>query len=291
MGLIRRTIDFAVSLPLEMARRRPLIFRNRRTIEFIVSFWPLIQIWKRSVAIPALRALARPVFSEKGLQASFIPVGENVNIPPSVIPPMEVIADFLNRASYLAMAYECVCRVGGNCEKFPREVGSIFMGEGARELHPSMGRQVSVDEAAKHIEHALEIGLVPMIGHLMVDSMLFGMHKFDRFLTMCFCCECCCFLLSNMRGIKDAFPNSVMPIDGVNIEVTGTCNGCGICRPVCPVDDISISQGKAVIGDLCIGCGCCSNTCPENAIKVTVDPDSKVLEELRRRVEARTNIE
>lgn len=290
MGIIKRTVDFAASLTPKTVRRRPSLFKNKRMIEFIVSFWPLIQVWKRSVAIPAVQTLTRPIFSELGLQASFIPVGENVDIPPSVIPPREIIVDFLNRAGYIAMADECVCRVGGKCKSFPKEVGSIFMGEGARDLHPSMGHEVSVVEATRHIEHALEIGLVPMIGHLMVDSMLFGMHRFDHFLTMCFCCECCCFLLSNMKGIKDAFPNSIMPIDGASIEVTDSCNGCGICQPICPVDDISITGNIAVIGDRCIGCGCCANVCPEEAIKVDIAPGSKVLEELRQRVESRTSI-
>jgi UDP-glucose 4-epimerase len=265
--------------------------KHKRTVDFTVSFWPLIQRWKRSVANPVMRVFAARYFSESGLQASFIPVGENVEIPPNVIPPREVIMDFLNRASYLALASECVCRVGGKCRKFPKEVGTIFMGEGARDLHPSVGRSVSVEEATRHIEHALEIGLVPMIGHLMADSRLFGMKKFDRFLTMCFCCECCCFLLSNMRAIKDAFPESLLPVDGVSVEVTDRCEGCGACAPVCPVENLSLVEGMAVLGDVCIGCGCCANACASNALKVTVAPDSRVLEELRSRVEERTRID
>ncbi len=243
------------------------------------------------MANPIMRMFFKSTFSETGLQASFIPVGENVEIPQNVIPPREVILDFLNRASYLALADECVCRVGGKCRKFPIGVGSIFMGEGARDLHPSVGRSVTIEEATRHIDHALELGLVPMIGHLMVDSKLFGMKKFDRFLTVCFCCECCCMLLKNMRAIKEAWPNTLLPIDGVSVEVTDDCNGCGVCVPICPVECLSLVGGTAVLGDVCIGCGCCANACAGNAIKVTVAPDSRVLEELRNRVEMRTRID
>lgn len=265
--------------------------RSKKQVDRIVSHWPLIQKMKRSVKNPIMRRLLKSQFSETGLQASFIPVGETVEIPPSVIPTREVIMDFLNRASYRALATECVCRVGGKCKSFPIEVGTIFMGEGARDLHPTVGRSVSVEEAARHVDHALELGLVPMVGHLMVDSKLFRMKKFDRFLTMCFCCECCCNFLKNMKYIKGAWPNTILPVDGVSVEVCDMCEGCGTCVPVCPVEGISIVEDKAVMNDQCFGCGCCANACPNNAINLTISPDSKVLEELRSRVESRTRID
>jgi len=265
--------------------------RSKKQVDRIISHWPLIQKSKLFVRSPLFRGLFKPLYSEKGLRASFIPVGEAVEIPPSVIPPREVIMDFLSRAGYRALADECVCRAGGKCRSFPMEVGSMFIGEGARDLHPTVGRSVSVEEAAGRVDRALDMGLVPMVGHLMVDSKLFGMKRFDRFLTICFCCECCCMFLKNMRYIKGAWPNTILPLDGVSVEVSDACEGCGACVPVCPVECISLASGKAVMGDLCFACGCCASACPSKAIKVTVSPDSKLLEELRHRVESGTRID
>jgi len=46
------------------------------------------------------------------------------------------------------------------------------------------------------------------------------------------------------------------------------CVGCGICVNICPVNAISIEDGKASIDqEKCIHCGKCLNICPTNAIE------------------------
>ena len=46
------------------------------------------------------------------------------------------------------------------------------------------------------------------------------------------------------------------------------CVGCESCVPVCPVEAISMKDGKAIIDqDTCTECGTCVAECPTEAIK------------------------
>ena len=46
------------------------------------------------------------------------------------------------------------------------------------------------------------------------------------------------------------------------------CVGCGICVEECPIDAISIENGKAVIDmKKCIRCKKCHEICPQKAVK------------------------
>ena len=47
-----------------------------------------------------------------------------------------------------------------------------------------------------------------------------------------------------------------------------SCTGCGDCVNVCPVNAITIQNGKAIIDqDKCIDCKFCVTTCTFNAIR------------------------
>jgi MinD superfamily P-loop ATPase len=45
------------------------------------------------------------------------------------------------------------------------------------------------------------------------------------------------------------------------------CNSCGICMKVCPVENITISNGKPLWGDHCEMCLACMQWCPNEAIQ------------------------
>lgn len=46
------------------------------------------------------------------------------------------------------------------------------------------------------------------------------------------------------------------------------CIGCGTCTGVCPVEAITMQDGKAEINqETCIHCGTCAGVCPVNAIE------------------------
>lgn len=44
------------------------------------------------------------------------------------------------------------------------------------------------------------------------------------------------------------------------------CTNCGICSSVCPAQNISLSSGKAFVGDNCMQCMTCMHWCPQLAI-------------------------
>lgn len=57
---------------------------------------------------------------------------------------------------------------------------------------------------------------------------------------------------------------TTMDFPRINID---RCTGCGSCIDVCPMDAISLVEGKAVIDlDKCTNCHACESACPADAI-------------------------
>ena len=50
-------------------------------------------------------------------------------------------------------------------------------------------------------------------------------------------------------------------------RVTGTCTGCGKCTKLCPLNNISIKDGRPVWGGSCTHCMACICHCPMEAIE------------------------
>ncbi len=70
---------------------------------------------------------------------------------------------------------------------------------------------------------------------------------------------------------------SSMQLDAIKSEVTGLCDGCGLCVDVCPYLALKIEEyqdnghrHRRIASDkaLCKGCGLCEATCPKDGITV-----------------------
>lgn len=82
---------------------------------------------------------------------------------------------------------------------------------------------------------------------------------------ICNCCGCCCEALLAAKRFGNLHPvETTQFIAQVSDE---TCNSCGVCEKVCPVDAIEKKDDKyGVIEELCLGCGVCVRNCHKKAI-------------------------
>ncbi len=49
-------------------------------------------------------------------------------------------------------------------------------------------------------------------------------------------------------------------------KITDACIACGACADACPMEAITMGDGKYEIDpDKCVGCGACAGTCPVEA--------------------------
>ena len=55
------------------------------------------------------------------------------------------------------------------------------------------------------------------------------------------------------------------------LKISSECNGCGICSKNCPMENITITDGKAVASDKCTMCYRCIKNCPKKAITLLGD--------------------
>ncbi|MCD4752205.1 MAG: 4Fe-4S binding protein [Anaerolineaceae bacterium] len=213
-----------------------------------------------------------------------IEVREDVAQSPSVSLPSTIIRQFIDEAKHVWLMEKCLCRDAAQCKDYPIGLGCIFMGEAVLGINPKLGHLATKEEAYMRLDLAQESGLIHLIGKNKIDTQWMGVHPGDRLLTVCNCCPCCC-LYKVLPDLDDSISKKIEKMTGIEIRVNReTCNGCGKCADemVCMTGNISIVDGKAIMGDHCIGCGRCYEVCPTGAIEMEITDNSFIEETMRR---------
>lgn len=220
----------------------------------------------------------------------FVPINSGIEMPESWPMPLELVDRLIEEASHRVIVDFCGCRIGYECKDFPYHIGCLLMGDSALDVPKTVCREVGVEEAREHARKAVAAGLVPIVGKAHVDDFIYGIKDRGRLLTVCFCCECCSITRFIRDVPLDAVEPAYVPMEGVTVEVTDKCKGCGRCVEHCFVKAIEIVGGRAVIGPWCRACGRCASACTNGGAVVRID-DPDFLEKTYRRIRARVKFD
>jgi ferredoxin len=131
-------------------------------------------------------------------------------------------------------------------------------------------RSVDKAEARDLLDEAYEKNLVQ-----------FGENVQRRVSFICHCCGCCCEAMIAAR--KYGILQPVHTSNFLPAVEQGSCNGCGKCVTVCPVEAIALisanDPGKPALklarvdNDICLGCGVCVRNCNIGALALESRPE------------------
>ena len=228
---------------------------------------------------------------------NYIPVDLPLGDFESVAVPYKVFEHFINKASNIVLR-TCGCRERWGCKDHSIDLGCIFMGDDTKNmvLPPEQGYHATKEQALEHVAKAMAEGLVPALGRNVAEAEGgHGVEDTGKFLSGCFCCECCCISVKAAQyGVRSAsmFGGSSNSLEGMTIALDeDKCIGCGKCVEVCPFKLRILEEGKASVNPrLCAGCGRCLKECPEGAISIDIQ-DPELIEKFIAEIEAIVDVE
>ena len=218
-----------------------------------------------------------------------IPIKQELDAKSDMVLPSQILTQVIQKARHHWIMDFCICRDSENCEHYPKDLGCLFMGSAAMDIHPKFGRPVSADEALKHVALCREAGLVHLVGRNKLDSVWLNVHPGNKLFTVCNCCPCCCFWRI-LPTLTPEIGNKLTRMPGVRVHVTDRCVGCGTCvQDICFVEAIQIHARKAIIDEACRACGRCISLCPNRAIEIQIE-DGDYLDKSLERLSAAVDL-
>ncbi len=245
---------------------------------------PMFNLWEHFFKlgkIPFFREHL-PEFDPKLTDMRWIPINQKIEGAEEIALPEDVLFKLIEKAKHRVIVNFCGCRTACGCQHYPNDIGCLMMGESALLIPEKSRREVNIQEAKEHVVKAIATGLIPIAGKARIDNDLFMLPDKNKLLTICFCCECCCITRFTRHVPLDVLDSMIRPIEGLRIEVTDKCIGCGKCVDKCYTQAITIVDNRAVINETCRVCGRCAMNCPAKAIKLTLANPSASQEIIQR---------
>jgi ferredoxin len=211
-----------------------------------------------------------------------IEINQRLSGRQDMVLPSQVLDEIIEQANHHWLMDFCICRESEGCRDYPHNLGCLFMGQAAMDIHPKFGRPVTRREARNHVKRCREAGLVHMVGRNKLDAVWLGVGPGQKLMTVCNCCPCCC-LWRILPDITPEIGDKLTKMPGVEVLVTENCVGCGTCSDnVCFTNAIRMENGRAEIGRACRGCGRCVTVCPNGAIELNLADETFVEQALQR---------
>jgi hypothetical protein len=272
-------------------------WRPKWWLTFLARVWPITRMSAKATQIPFIGKLFAasviPLFSGRNFNVTYIPVNEELKGPENIHLPLMVLEELIRRSAHRVTIKRCHCRESNGCKEFPIENACLHLGQGTAEHAPWIADSLSVDDAIAHARHMVGLGLTPMIGRVRMDNILYGVPDRGKLLTVCFCCHCCCTVMSSAKYFPKKAMDSIVRLEGVKIAVDS--EKCRVCRSWDCIEGCMIRaytfEGGIVRHDAgrCKGCGWCVSLCPHKAIRVEVADIGAAVDELLGRIDGLVN--
>lgn len=98
----------------------------------------------------------------------------------SVIVPMDLVKQAIEKADYIGAMNKCLCREANNCTHYPHDLACLFLSKSGRVVvQHGIARKVTKEEALARVDRAAELGLACMSLWVELEQLVWGLRKFS----------------------------------------------------------------------------------------------------------------